>query len=125
MKFCLLSISGSLLLSSFLSQVQSHKNCKVVYLHVLSSNTSAVLFYERQNFKRHKYLPLYYAVKGEKMDGYSYVYYVNDGCPPWTVLYLFFVASTDRVSKELLITCVVEDDTDKSLNQKHLRLSST
>lgn len=77
---------ASFLLDTFLQHVREAENvyCKAVYLHVLSTNISAVLFYERQTFKRHKLLPMYYAINGTRMDGYCYVCYVNDGCPPVT-----------------------------------------
>lgn len=77
---------ASLLLETFLDKVKSceHQNCKAVYLHVLASNVDALLFYERQQFKRHKLLPLYYTINQIKMDGYCYVLYVNDGEPPFS-----------------------------------------
>jgi len=79
---------ASMLLNSFIQHVRSIENqrCKAVYLHVLSTNISAVMFYERKDFKRHKLLPMYYVINGSRMDGYCYVYYVNNGSPPWTVL---------------------------------------
>jgi len=78
---------ASFLLNAFLSRVNSLEfhYCKAVYLHVLASNANAVLFYERNSFKRHKHLPLYYAINGSRMDGYCYVLYVNNGGPPWTL----------------------------------------
>lgn len=85
---------ASHLLSSFLSKVQSpeHINCKCVYLHVLATNLDALLFYERQNFKRHKHLPMYYTINGSKMDGYCYVLHINGGKPPFS--WLEFVEET-------------------------------
>ncbi|XP_065659695.1 N-alpha-acetyltransferase 60 isoform X2 [Hydra vulgaris] len=77
---------GTLLLTTFVQHVQQerHSSCKVVYLHVLASNINAILFYEQLNFKRHKLLLNYYNIRGEKMDGFSYVYYTNNGNPPLT-----------------------------------------
>ena len=66
-------------------ETKEQQNCKAVYLHVLATNIHAILFYERQNFKRHKYLHQYYSIQGERMSGYSYVFYINDGSPPWSV----------------------------------------
>ncbi|XP_066917386.1 N-alpha-acetyltransferase 60-like [Clytia hemisphaerica] len=79
---------ASHLLEAFLLKVQSPENynCKCVYLHVLASNLDALLFYERQHFKRHKHLPLYYTINNVKMDGYCYVLYVNDGQPPFSLV---------------------------------------
>jgi ribosomal protein S18 acetylase RimI-like enzyme len=78
---------ASLLLDAFLKHIHSleHDFCKAVYLHVLTTNANAVLFYERHNFKRHKLLTEYYAINGTRHDGYSYALYVNDGCPRWTL----------------------------------------
>jgi len=78
---------GSLLLDSLLSHVKltENKSCKAVYLHVLTTNTSAVVFYEVRNFRRHSYLPMYYGINGKKMDGFCYVLYVNGGEPPWRI----------------------------------------
>lgn len=62
---------ASLLLDAFLKHIHSlkHDLCKAVYLHVLTTNVNAVLFYERHNFKRHKLLAEYYAINGARQDG--------------------------------------------------------
>ena len=82
---------ASLLLDSLLSYLASadRHTCKCVYLHVLTSNTAAIRFYERRNFRMHTFLPYYYSIQGTPRDGYSYVLYVNGGQPPWTILYPF------------------------------------
>ncbi len=82
-------ISASLLLDSLLSYLTSgdHFNCKAVYLHVLTTNQTAIRFYERRNFQMHSFLPYYYSIKGTPRDGYSYVLYINGGQPPWTIIY--------------------------------------
>jgi len=82
-------VLGSLLLDSLLSYLTTneHCNCKVAYLHVLSTNQSAIRFYERRNFSAHSYLPYYYSIQGKPRDGYSYVLYFNGGKPPWSLLY--------------------------------------
>ncbi|XP_072022108.1 N-alpha-acetyltransferase 60-like [Amphiura filiformis] len=76
------------LLQSLISYLTSSEraNVKAVYLHVLASNTTAIRFYEKHNFRRHEYLPYYYAIKGQPKDGLSYVLYVNGGQPPWTLI---------------------------------------
>ena len=56
-----------------------HQNCFVVYLHVLSSNASARIFYEKRNFTAHRVLPLYYTINGVSSDGIIYALYMNDG----------------------------------------------
>ncbi|KAH3864560.1 hypothetical protein DPMN_027579 [Dreissena polymorpha] len=82
---------GSLLLDSLLCYLTSKErcNCKVAYLHVLSTNQTAIRFYERRNFSAHSYLPYYYSIQGKPRDGYSYVLYINGGKPPWSLLYPF------------------------------------
>ena len=80
---------ASMLLDTLLSYLTSadHLNVKAVYLHVLTSNGTAIRFYERRHFKVHSYLPYYYSIKGQPRDGYSYVLYINGGEPPWSVIY--------------------------------------
>ncbi|PIK47436.1 hypothetical protein BSL78_15687 [Apostichopus japonicus] len=79
------------LLTNLLNYLNTHDklNIKAVYLHVLASNTNAISFYEKHSFRRHEYLPYYYAIRGKGKDGLSYVLYVNGGQPPWTLLYPF------------------------------------
>ncbi|KAK2161156.1 hypothetical protein LSH36_120g01017 [Paralvinella palmiformis] len=80
---------ASLLLNNLLSYLRSPElhSCKAVYLHVLTTNKVAILFYERWNFSLHNYLPYYYSINGKPCDGYSYVLYLNGGHPPWSVMY--------------------------------------
>ncbi|XP_076305559.1 N-alpha-acetyltransferase 60 [Tachypleus tridentatus] len=80
---------ATLLLDSVISHLTNSSetsDCKAIYLHVLTTNTTAIQFYEQRKFKVHSFLPLYYNVHGVAKDGYSYVLYVNGGHPPWTVL---------------------------------------
>jgi hypothetical protein len=80
---------GSLLLDSLISNLTTpeQQHCKALYLHVLSSNTAAIRFYESRCFRKFSYLPMYYAINGTHRDGYLYVLYVNGGTPPWTFSY--------------------------------------
>lgn len=87
---------ASLLLDSLLSHLTSQDSleCKAVYLHVLATNTVALRFYERRRFRRHLFLPYYYAIQGKARDGFSYVLYINGGQPPWTLIdYLSHLSS--------------------------------
>lgn len=81
--------SASLLLDNLLSYLTSGEqiDCKAVYLHVLTTNATAIRFYERRNFRVHSCLPYYYSIKGCPHDGYSYVLYINGGQPPSPLLY--------------------------------------
>lgn len=79
---------ASLLLDNLLSYLScsDRSNCKAIYLHVLSSNKSAINFYEKQRFSRHCFLPFYYSIRGVASDGYTYVLYINGGQPPWSFI---------------------------------------
>lgn len=78
---------ASLLLDNLLSflTTKEHFDCKAAYLHVLSTNHTAIHFYEKRNFGAHSYLPYYYSINGKPRDGYSYVRYINGGRPPWSL----------------------------------------
>jgi len=77
---------GSILLNNLISHLTSkdHLTCKAVFLHVLSSNETAIHFYEKRHFIKHSFLPLYYSIQGKLRDGFSYVLYLNGGHPPWS-----------------------------------------
>lgn len=111
--FC---IVGSLLLDSLLSYLttKEHCNCKAAYLHVLSTNQTAIRFYERRNFNAHSYLPYYYSIQGKPRDGYSYVLYINGGKPPWSLLY-----PLNFVERMTVISVICQDQFYKSAHQYH------
>lgn len=83
--------SGSLLLESLKDHISTtaQDHCKAIYLHVLTTNNTAISFYENRDFKQHHYLPYYYSIRGVLKDGFTYVLYINGGHPPWTILYPF------------------------------------
>ncbi|CAH1169572.1 unnamed protein product [Phaedon cochleariae] len=78
---------ASLLLDSFLKHLlmPERRKVKAVFLHVLTTNSAAILFYEQKKFRLHSFLPYYYSIKGKCKDGFMYVLYINDGHPPWTI----------------------------------------
>nr|XP_056722168.1 N-alpha-acetyltransferase 60 [Euleptes europaea] len=82
---------GSLLLESLKDHISTtaQDHCKAIYLHVLTTNHTAINFYENRDFKQHHYLPYYYSIRGVLKDGFTYVLYINGGHPPWTILYPF------------------------------------
>ncbi|GAA6085257.1 N-alpha-acetyltransferase 60 isoform X1 [Tachysurus ichikawai] len=82
---------GSLLLDSLKEHISTaaQDHCKAIYLHVLTTNLTAIHFYENRDFKQHHYLPYYYSIRGVLKDGFTYVLYINGGHPPWTILYPF------------------------------------
>ncbi|CAO1401387.1 unnamed protein product [Diamesa hyperborea] len=59
---------------------------KALFLHVLTTNQEAILFYERRNFTLHSFLPYYYSIRGKSKDGFCYVCYINGGHYPFTIL---------------------------------------
>lgn len=87
------SPTGSLLLESLKDHISTtaQDHCKAIYLHVLTTNNTAINFYENRDFKQHHYLPYYYSIRGVLKDGFTYVLYINGGHPPWTILYPFLL----------------------------------
>ncbi|KAI5932430.1 N-alpha-acetyltransferase 60 [Manis javanica] len=55
---------GSLLLESLKDHISTtaQDHCKAIYLHVLTTNSTAIHFYENRDFKQHHYLPYYYSI---------------------------------------------------------------
>ena len=88
---------ASLLLDNLLCHLTDldYYNCKAIYLHVLTTNQTAISFYKRRNFTQHSFLPYYYSIQGSPRDGYAYVLYINGGEPPWTILdYVKYISSS-------------------------------
>lgn len=78
---------ASLLLENLTSHLTSEvQDVKAVYLHVLTTNTQAIIFYEHRGFHVHSFLPYYYSIKGKRRDGYTAVLYLNGGHPTWGLL---------------------------------------
>jgi len=79
---------ASLLLDQLISHLTSEQFCQVkaLYLHVLTTNTQAISFYEHRGFQVHSFLPYYYAIKGKRKDGFTHVLYLNGGHPTWGAL---------------------------------------
>lgn len=78
---------ASLLLEQLLAHVTApeRSSVKAVFLHVLSSNAPAILFYQRCHFRLHSFLPYYYSIRGKCKDGFTYVLYINGGHAPWGI----------------------------------------
>ena len=80
---------ATLLLSKLTESLTANpmlEDVKAVYLHVLTTNTAAIHFYEKMAFRRHRFLPLYYLINSAAADGYCYALYINGGRPPPTLL---------------------------------------
>lgn len=97
---------GSLLLDSLKEHISTtaQDHCKAIYLHVLTTNNTAIHFYENRDFRQHHYLPYYYSIRGVLKDGFTYVLYINGGHPPWTILYPFLDAGKESTYSVLLDT---------------------
>ncbi|XP_066139346.1 N-alpha-acetyltransferase 60 isoform X1 [Euwallacea fornicatus] len=91
---------ATLLLDSLLKNLTTpeRKKVKAAFLHVLTTNSAAIRFYEKRKFKLHTFLPYYYSIKGRCKDGFMYVLYLNEGHPPWT-LYDYIKCMCGRVMK--------------------------
>ncbi|XP_073968884.1 N-alpha-acetyltransferase 60 isoform X2 [Rhodnius prolixus] len=76
---------ATLLLDNLVSHLTAPENrdCKALFLHVLTTNKPAIRFYEHRNFRLHNFLPYYYSINGTSRDGFTYVLYLNGGHPPW------------------------------------------
>uniref|UniRef100_A0A1I7SYW8 N-alpha-acetyltransferase 60 n=1 Tax=Caenorhabditis tropicalis TaxID=1561998 RepID=A0A1I7SYW8_9PELO len=57
---------------------------RVVFLHVLSTNSPALSFYKRHGFEFHASLPEYYRIGEVYADGCTYVKYINSSHAPAT-----------------------------------------
>lgn len=79
---------ASFMLENLIAHMTSTDNqdVKAMYLHVLTTNSKAISFYEHRGFRPHLFLPYYYAIKGKRKDGFTYVLYINGGHPPWSLL---------------------------------------
>lgn len=79
---------ASFLLENLIAHLTSPDNYDVkgLYLHVLTTNTAAITFYEHRGFRPHLFLPYYYAIGGRRRDGFTYVLYLNGGHPPWSLI---------------------------------------
>mmetsp|Transcript_36923 Transcript_36923/g.89670 ORF Transcript_36923/g.89670 Transcript_36923/m.89670 type:complete len:365 (-) Transcript_36923:1519-2613(-) len=57
--------------------VENDPACGALYLHVITSNTSAIRFYERLEFWRVQEIEDYYTIDGKKYNCYLYARYFN------------------------------------------------
>lgn len=82
---------GQLLIANLVRVAKaSLEQIHAIYLHVLSTNTSAIGFYEKLGFTRHKLLQAYYRIGDTKQDAFTYVLEIN------TQTELDWVACLDR-----------------------------
>ena len=72
---------GTSLIQRLLFHIQTCKDMRVVYLHVESSNRSAISFYDRMGFLYFTTIYGYYHSEGIDDHGIVYVMYINGGKP--------------------------------------------
>uniref|UniRef100_A0A667IIU9 N-alpha-acetyltransferase 60 n=1 Tax=Lynx canadensis TaxID=61383 RepID=A0A667IIU9_LYNCA len=70
---------SSLLLESLKDHISTtaQDHCKAIYLHVLTTNNTAINFYETEDFKQHHYIPYTTPSEASFKDGFTYVLYIN------------------------------------------------
>jgi ribosomal protein S18 acetylase RimI-like enzyme len=68
---------ASILLENLLNKLYKYETCKAIYLHVLYSNKQAIEFYQSKLFQYRIHLPYYYLIKGQHLDAYCFVRYIN------------------------------------------------
>eukprot|EP00246_Nothoceros_aenigmaticus_P018622 TRINITY_DN981_c0_g1_i2.p1 TRINITY_DN981_c0_g1~~TRINITY_DN981_c0_g1_i2.p1 ORF type:complete len:261 (+),score=30.99 TRINITY_DN981_c0_g1_i2:308-1090(+) len=87
---------ASTLVSEVTEYAKTITSCRAVYLHVISYNKTAILFYEKNSFYSLRKLRNFYYINGHYYDAYLYVFYVN-GIPMW-VAYVFSWEAMQRWS---------------------------
>lgn len=111
---------ASLLLDTLLSHLRSDlSGINVVFLHVLTTNSVAISFYERRGFHQHTTLPFYYCIQGQLLDGFSYVLYINGGRAPCTLL-----ECCSNLSRSLTTVCSLSSSAFSKLKAFSRRLVS-
>uniref|UniRef100_A0A1D1YP54 N-alpha-acetyltransferase 60 n=1 Tax=Anthurium amnicola TaxID=1678845 RepID=A0A1D1YP54_9ARAE len=61
-------------------------SCRAVYLHVIDYNDPAIQFYRKMLFKLVRRLPNFYYIHARHYDSYLFVYHVNGGRSPCSLL---------------------------------------
>ena len=71
-----------MLLNKVTEWAKRQSSCKVLYLHVIEYNKSAMDFYVRMGFTRFARVEDFYPISGESHAALVYLVYLNDGKPP-------------------------------------------
>lgn len=79
------------LIHEIIKYASSIPTCRGVYLHVISYNNPAILLYKKMSFKCVRRLHGFYLINGQHYDSYLFVYYVNGGRSPCSLLELVAV----------------------------------
>ena len=70
---------GTLLMDGLLSHAHGQIDSRVVFLHVESTNNTAIMFYEQRGFCYFTAIPGYYHLEGNAANAIVYVTYINGG----------------------------------------------
>ncbi|KAL3106853.1 hypothetical protein niasHT_010768 [Heterodera trifolii] len=70
---------GTLLLNHLITNYSVPLASKLIFLHVLSDNHSAIVFYRKNGFRHHMTLPKYYLIDGQYRDGQTFVLFTSQG----------------------------------------------
>lgn len=83
------------LLRRTVAKAEKRPDCKVIYLHVITYNTSAMEFYKKNGFVRKQRIKDFYSIKGKSYDSYIFAKYLNGGkpTPPRVSIWSSFVES--------------------------------
>ncbi|GFQ03366.1 histone acetyltransferase mcc1 [Phtheirospermum japonicum] len=84
--FC--CIFSSSLIHEVMKYASNITTCRAVYLHVISYNIPAIHLYEKMSFQCLRRLYNFYYINGQHYDSYLFVYYVNGGQSPCSLLEL-------------------------------------
>jgi ribosomal protein S18 acetylase RimI-like enzyme len=68
---------GSKLINECINICEQVPSCGVIYLHVITYNSTAIRFYERLGFHRIKEIKDYYTIHNESYNCYLYAKFVN------------------------------------------------
>ncbi|GER46788.1 N-acetyltransferase [Striga asiatica] len=78
----------SSLIQEVIKYSSSISTCRAVYLHVISYNNPAIHLYKKMSFECLRRLYNFYIINGQHYDSYLFVYYVNGGRSPCSLLEL-------------------------------------
>ncbi|CAA0824747.1 Acyl-CoA N-acyltransferases (NAT) superfamily protein [Striga hermonthica] len=79
---------ASSLIQEVIKYSSSISTCRAVYLHVISYNNPAIHLYKKMSFQCLRRLYNFYIINGQHYDSYLFVYYVNGGRSPCSLLEL-------------------------------------
>lgn len=79
---------ATLLIREVTKYASTIPTCRGVYLHVISYNIAAIHLYEKMRFRCVRRLHGFYLINSQHYDAYLFVYYVNGGRSPCSLLEL-------------------------------------